>query len=283
MTVTPRVGWIGLGRIGAPMAERVLAAGAPLALWARRGEAARALVDRGAAWHDALEPLAAASDIVVTVVTGPHDVQSLHARLMPAARPGTLFVDLSTATPHTAEAAGALARRHGHAVLDAPVTGGVAGAQRGSLTAFVGGEPLSVERARSLLQAFCSRVVACGPSGSGYRTKLINQTLVAGVLMGLADGARQARAAGLDGAMLQEALGSGTAGGFLFDSYFARMLGLQGPVSFTLGLLLKDLRLAREQAATLAQPAPLLDAAVATVAAAVERHGADAGVQALAA
>jgi 3-hydroxyisobutyrate dehydrogenase-like beta-hydroxyacid dehydrogenase len=278
----PRIGWIGLGRIGTPMATRVVSAGWPLAVWARRREAASLLLDAGAKWADSPDDLARRSDIVVTVVGGPADVQALHAQLMPAARPGTLFIDLSTAAPATARAAAVLAEQHGLASIEAPVTGGVAGAQRGTLSCFAGGDAAALERARPLLQAFAQRIVPCGPAGNGYRTKLVNQTLVAGVLMGLADGARLARAAGMDAAALPAALAGGTADGFLMGSYLPRMMGADGPVSFTLGLLLKDLQLARSEAGALGVAAPLLDAALATVTRAVQQHGAEAGVQRLA-
>jgi len=288
--MTPsRVGWIGLGRIGAPMAERVAAAGWPMGLWVRRPQAASTvaspLLGRGAAgarWHDSPAELVRGSDIVCTIVTGPEDVMALHAELMPLARPGTLFIDLTTATPATARAAAQRAHAHGLQSLDAPVTGGVAGAVRGTLTCFVGGEAAALERARPLLGAFAQRLVACGGAGSGYRTKLINQTMVAGVMMGLADGARLARAAGLTAAELQPALASGTAGSFLLESYLPRMMGGEGPVTFTLALLLKDLRLARAEAQSLGLAAPLLDAAIAAADAALQRHGPEAGVQALA-
>ena len=278
----PRIGRIGLGRIGTPMATRVVAAGWPLAVWARRRETASLLLEAGAQWADSPDELARRSDIVVTVVGGPADVQALHAQLMPAARPDSLFIDLSTAAPTTAQAAAVLAEQHGLASMEAPVTGGVAGAQRGTLTSVAGGEPAAIERARPLLQAFAQRIVPCGPAGSGYRTKLVNQTLVAGVLMGLADGARLARAAGMDAAALPNALAGGTADGFLMGSYLPRMMAGGGPVSFTLGLLLKDLQLARSEAGALGIAAPLLDAALATVARAVQQHGAEAGVQRLA-
>jgi 3-hydroxyisobutyrate dehydrogenase-like beta-hydroxyacid dehydrogenase len=279
-----RIGWIGLGRIGAPMAERVRAAGWPLMLWARQpgSAAAAALVERGATRASTATELAQRCDIVCTIVTGPQDVSALQADLMPEARPGTLFIDLSTATPGTALAAARLAQAHGQQWLDAPVTGGVAGAVRGTLTCFVGGEAAVLERARSLLSCFAQRLVHGGGPGSGYRTKLINQTLVAGVLMGLADGARLARAAGIAAGELLPALGSGTAGSFLLESYLPRMMGGEGPVTFTLALLLKDLHLARGEAQALGVAAPLLDAAIAAVAAAQQRHGPEAGVQALA-
>jgi 3-hydroxyisobutyrate dehydrogenase-like beta-hydroxyacid dehydrogenase len=270
------------------MAARVLAGGHELRLWARRhdalapGGAAAALVERGASVAADAAELARDCDAVCTIVTGPADVQALHALLMPAARAGTLFIDMTTATPATALASLNLAQLNGHALLDAPVTGGVAGATRGTLTSFVGGDDETLERARPLLSSFSQRLIACGEAGSGYRTKLINQTLVAGVLMGVADGARLARAAGLDGAKLLPALGGGTAASFLLESYWPRMMSGEGAVTFTLALLLKDLQLAREQAQVLALPVPLLDAAIAAVRVAVERHGPDAGVQALA-
>lgn len=276
------VGWIGLGRIGEPMAGRVLAAGFALVLWARRKEAAEPLLERGASWAADAAAMLPRCDIVCTVVTGPDEVEALHAELMPLARPGTLFIDMSTAAPRNALAAAQLAEKFGLQVLDAPVTGGVAGAQRGTLSSFVGGTGQALERARPLFASFSQRVVHCGASGSGYRTKLLNQTLMCGSLLGLADGARMARAWGLPAAELQAALEGGTGSSFLLPNYLPRMMGSEGPVSFTLGLLLKDLKLAREEAQALDLPMPLLDAALATVSAAVARFGAEAGVQELA-
>lgn len=281
-TVT-RIGWIGLGHIGRPMAERVLAAGLPLTVWARRREAAVPLLERGAAWAEDPAALARDSDLVATIVGGPDDVEALHAALMPAARPGTLFLDMTTAAPRTAAACAALAARCGVAVLEAPVTGGVAGAQRGTLTSFVGGDADALERARPLLAAYSARIVHCGAAGSGYRVKLVNQTMIGGTLLGLAEGARLARAAGFTAEALQPALAGGTAAGFLFDAYLARMMSGGGPVSFSLGLLRKDLRLAREESLALGLQPLLLDAAIAALDGAVARHGAQAGVQMLAA
>jgi 3-hydroxyisobutyrate dehydrogenase-like beta-hydroxyacid dehydrogenase len=278
-----RVGWIGLGRIGAPMAERVRAAGWPICLWARRPDRAPAgWAAPTVQWVGEPLQLLEHCDTIVTVVSGPDDVQQLHTLLMPAARPGTVFIDLSTALPATAHHAAQLAASRGLVSIECPVTGGVAGAQRGSLTGFAGGDDRQLAAALPLLQSFCQRVVPCGPAGSGYRTKLVNQALVAGVLMGLADGTRLARAAGMPAEWLKSTLATGTGGSALFESYVERMMSGAGPVTFTLGLLLKDLRLARSECAALGLDAPLLDAALASVQRAADRHGADAGVQALA-
>jgi 3-hydroxyisobutyrate dehydrogenase-like beta-hydroxyacid dehydrogenase len=277
-----RVGWIGLGHIGQPMAQRVLAAGFELTLWARRREAAAALLDAGASWADDPLALVRQVDVLCTCVGGPPDVSALHQQLMPQAAPGTLFIDHSTAAPATAVASSALASSHGLQLLDSPVTGGVAGAQRGTLTTFVGGDAAALERARPLLSSFAQRIVPGGAAGGGYRLKLLNQTLMAGSLMGLADGARLARAAGLDAATVKDALGSGSGASALFDNYLPRLMAGSGAATFSLGLLLKDLRLALDEAHALAVPAPLLQAAIDAVAAACSRHGDQAGVQMLA-
>ena len=276
------VGWIGLGRIGLPMAQRVLGAGWPLHVWARRREAAAAVLAAGATWADTPEQLARSCNTLCTVVGGPDDVLTLHDRLIPQAQPGTVFIDCSTAAVHTAQASQQCAGVHGVHSVDAPVTGGVAGAEQGTLTCFVGGTENALQRATPLLQTFCKRIVHCGPAGSGYRTKLVNQTLVAGTLLGLADAAQLARASGLPAQVLLDTVASGTAASFLLPSYLPRMMSGSGPITFTLGLLRKDLRLALGEAQQLGLQPRLLQAACLAVDDACQRHGSEAGVQMLA-
>lgn len=265
------------------MARRLLAAGWPLRVWARRREAALAIVADGAVWVDQPEQLARECDRVVTILGGSADVVAVHERLLPRARKGAVFLDMTTAAPAVAATLGELAASVGAYVLDCPVTGGVGGAQQGTLTSFVGGGAEVLARCRPLLEAFSQRVVHCGPGGSGYRMKLVNQTMVAGALLGLAGGAALARADGFDRALLKEALTGGTASGFLFQSYLQRMLDGGGPVTFTLALLRKDLQLARADAIAGGLATPLLDCALEAVQAATLRFGGDAGVQCLAA
>jgi 3-hydroxyisobutyrate dehydrogenase-like beta-hydroxyacid dehydrogenase len=284
MTHTPScIGWIGLGRIGLPMARRLLGAGHALRVWSRRPEAAQALVVEGAVAVAGPEALARQCDVVCTIVGGPDDVLSLYRRMLPCARPGAIFLEMTTASPATAARMQAPAAQAGVCVLDCPVTGGVAGAQQGQLTHFAGGDADALARSRPLLQTLATRVVHCGASGSGYRMKLINQTIVAGVLLGLADGAALARAAGFGGGEIAAALGAGTASGRLFDAYIERMVDGAGATTFTLALLRKDLQLAREDALALRSSTRLVDFALDCVAQAVGRFGTDAGVQCLAA
>jgi 2-hydroxy-3-oxopropionate reductase len=229
------VGWIGLGHIGTPMAQRVRAAGFELLVWARRRDAAAPLVEAGAVWCDDVLELARRCDTVCTCVGGPDDVLDLHRRLMPAARPGTLFIDLSTASPATAVESARIASGVGVQVLDAPVTGGVAGATRGTLTTFVGGSAEALARARPLLQAFSARIAPCGPSGGGYRVKLINQLLMVGSLLAVADAAMLARAAGLDGAALKDALAGGSGSSALVRQLLAAHDGARRRRQFLAG------------------------------------------------
>jgi 3-hydroxyisobutyrate dehydrogenase-like beta-hydroxyacid dehydrogenase len=279
----PTIGWIGLGNIGLPMARRVAAAGFPLHVWARQPQVATSLVIGGAILADEPETLARRCDIIATIVGGPDDVRSLYQRMLAHARPGTLFVDMTTASADNAHECTTLAARMGAAFLDAPVTGGVAGAGRGSLTAFVGGNTDALDGARALLAAFCQRIVHCGTAGSGYRMKLVNQTIVAGVLLGLAEAATLARVSGFEAPAVAEALSTGTASGFLFDAYLPRMVEPGGAVTFTLGMLRKDLQLARVESAARKGKTRMLDFAISEVNAACARFGERAGVQFLAA
>ena len=278
----PTVGWIGLGNIGAPMAGRVLDAGYPLSVWARREDAARPLLDRGAAWCASPESLSQQSQVIVTIVGGPDDVLAVHGKLLPNARADTAILEMSTASPATALALQELAVPTQARVLDCPVTGGVAGARQGKLTSFVGGDAALLERCRPLLATLSQRIVHCGSPGAGYRMKLVNQTMIAGVLLGLAEGSALARSSGYGAALVKEALGEGTASGLLFHAYLERMIGAGGEVTFTLGMFRKDLRLAREELIDSTGSARLLDFALGAVDRACARFGERAGVQVLA-
>ena len=281
--MSPAIGWIGLGRIGAPMAERLLGAGHALRVWARRPDACAAAVAAGALAVDTPEELARQCDVVATIVGGTDDVALLLASMLPHARPGAIYLEMTTAAPSAARQAQELAARRGAAVLDCPVSGGVAGARQGTLVQFVGGERDALGRAAPLLGALASHVVHCGASGSGYRMKLVNQTMIAATLLGLADGVALARAGGLERELVAQALSRGTAAGPLFASYLPRMFDAAGDITFTLGLLRKDLRLAHDEASGCGAPTQLLEFMLAALDRACERHGEGAGVQRLAA
>lgn len=263
------------------MASRLLEAGYPMRVWARRREAAQPVIDEGAVWIDGPAALAHDCDVVVTVLGGPPDVLSIYRTMLPSARPGTVFLEMTTAAPGTALQLRALAGEK-IVVLDCPVTGGVSGAREGKLTHFVGGDAEALGRFKPILDILSQRIVHCGGRGSGYRMKLINQTIMAGALLGIAEGAALARASGVSGGELLESLGAGTASGPLFHAYVHRMVEASGPVTFTLALLRKDLLLARDEAVAHRSSTRLLDFVLVAIEEACSRFGEDAGVQSLA-
>ena len=278
-----RIGWIGLGSMGLPMAQRILAAGWPLTVWARRPQAAQTLRDAGAVWAPDPATLAQGSTLIVTMLRGSDDVRQVYQALLPSLHAGTRVVDMSTAAPAVAGPLAAALQARQVRWLDCPVTGGVAGARNGTLTLFAGADAAALQDYRALLELLGQRIVTCGGTGDGYRTKLINQVMMAGALLGVAEGAAMARAAGMGGAQLLEALRGGSASGWMFDAYAQRMVEGDRAVGFTLAMLRKDLQLALQAAGELGMPGVLvLRHALAVVDSACERHGPQAGVQSLA-
>jgi len=276
------VGWLGLGAMGMPMAQRLVDAGYRLMLWARRREAAQPLLEQGALWAPDLASLGRQCRQVFTMLRSTEDVLEVHSALAPHLGSGSDLIDLTTAGPVAADRLAPLMAQHGLHWLDSPVTGGVRGARQGQLTLFVGGEEPVLERLKPLLAPLAGQISHCGPAGSGYRMKLINQVMMAGALTGVAQGAAMARAAGLDAERVHTALSHGSASGWMFSAYVRKMIAADPQVGFTLGMLRKDLKLAREEALALGINAQLLDGLLERIEQACRQHGTQAGVQSLA-
>ncbi|WP_406323541.1 NAD(P)-dependent oxidoreductase [Streptomyces sp. NBC_01637] len=172
------VGFIGLGDQGLPMAEAIAGAGFPVHAWARRPEVWDDPRLSALTRQDSPEALAAAADILAVCVNTDATVLDLAASLLPAMRPGTVFVNHGTGTPANAVAMAELAARHGIAAVDAPVSGGRQGAEARTLTTLAGGEESAIELVRPVLQSFSSRVVHLGPAGTGQHAKLFNNALM---------------------------------------------------------------------------------------------------------
>jgi 3-hydroxyisobutyrate dehydrogenase len=207
-----RIGFVGLGIMGAPMAEHLLRAGHPLTVFNRtRGTGAAALLAGGAAWADSPAALAAQSDVVVTILGFPRDVEEVWLGangLLAGVRPGALLIDMTTSAPSLARRLAEAASARGASALDAPVSGGEAGARNATLSIMVGGAEDVFARALPLLQRFGRTVRRMGGAGAGQHAKLANQIIIASTVMGVAEGLCYARAAGLDGAAVLAALGA---------------------------------------------------------------------------
>lgn len=253
-----RVGFVGLGTMGGAMAANVARAGFEVHAWNRTAGRAAELGELGVRIKASPAAVAAVSDVVVTIVSDTADVEAClfgPNGVAEGAAAGSLVVDMSTISPSaTREFAARLATR-GIAMLDAPVSGGSEGAKKGTLTIFVGGDAADLERARPVLEAMGTTITLLGPIGSGQAVKAVNQVILAGTYLGVAEGIVLAIKAGLDVEQVVGALSGGAAQSWVLANRSGRMLDNDYPLGFKVALHRKDLgialQLARETGATL--------------------------------
>lgn len=241
MTQTIRTGFIGLGSQGGPMAERMLEAGYPLTVWARRPEALEPFLAKGASAAATPADLAAGADHVGLCVVDDAGVAQIVDQLIPAMKPGSLLAIHSTILPESCEALAERCAQHGVLFLDAPVSGGGPAAAAGKLTVMCGGTEQAFAKARPVFESFAGALVHLGPAGSGQRAKIVNNALMA-ANMGLAQAALGAgEALGIDRTALAELIKVSSGRSFGFEVY-AR---LPTPAAFAHGapLLMKDVKL----------------------------------------
>lgn len=258
MTTTPRshIALIGTGVMGASMARRLMAAGHALTVANRSPERARPLVDAGAALADSPAAAAAGADVVLTIVGMPEDVRAVYfgagdggPGILDAARPGALLVDMTTSRPSLAREIHAAAVARGLAALDAPVSGGDVGARDGTLSIMVGGDPAAFERARPVLEVLGRTILRQGAAGAGQHAKLANQVAIAGTMVGVMEALLYARRAGLDPTTVLASIGAGAAGSWTLSNLYPRAVAGDLAPGFAVKHFVKDLRIARDEAA----------------------------------
>src|SRR5262245_14730654 len=279
-----RVGVIGLGIMGAPMARNLLRAGHVVVVYGRRRERVEPLVAAGASSADSPAAVARAVETVITMLPDAPDVEEVLAGrdgILAGAAAGSLVIDMSTIAPAAARALAARAAAAGVAFLDAPVSGGEQGAIAGTLSIMVGGDEAAFGRIRPVLAALGSRITYMGGPGQGQMTKLVNQVIGATTLAAVAEGVLLAARAGLDPAAMVQALAGGAAASWMLAEQAPRMQRRDFAPGFMVRLQQKDLRLALAAAAEVGVPLPAT-ALVHQLFAAVEAHGGGAlGTQAL--
>jgi 3-hydroxyisobutyrate dehydrogenase len=234
-----RVGFVGLGTMGAAMAANLIRAGLPLLVWNRTAGRAGPLLELGAREATGPAELAAAVDIVVLCVPDTPDVESVlfgAGGVAEGASAGSLVIDCSTISPRATRDFARRLRERGIGFVDAPVSGGSEGAQQGTLTIFVGGTDEDVARAHM------------GPVGTGQVTKAVNQVILCGAYLGVAEGIVLAMKSGLDVRRAVDALGGGAAQSWVLANRSGRMIEDDYPLGFRLSLHLKDLGIALEAA-----------------------------------
>ncbi|MDY0012028.1 MAG: NAD(P)-dependent oxidoreductase [Rhodocyclaceae bacterium] len=255
-----RVGFIGLGAMGRPMAGHLLAAGHDLAVWARKPESAAPLAALGAAVCASPAELAARSEVVVTIVTASADVTGLAwgpAGLLAGFQPGGIHVDMSTIAPGVARELAADYAARGLGWVDAPVSGGEVGAREASLAIMAGAEIPVLERVRPLLMAMGQKLVHIGPPGAGQVAKACNQLIMVSAIQACAEAMHLAHAHGVDLAAVRAALLGGSAASRVLEVMGARMVGRDFAAGIEARLHHKDFGLALADAARLGAPLPV--------------------------
>lgn len=246
------VAFLGLGVMGGNMARRLIEAGHEVWVWNRTLSKVEAFVAAygGKAASTPAEVANAATVVCVCVGNDEHVRAVLEGPdgVFAGMRPGTLLIDHSTVSAALARAQAREALRLGCAALDAPVSGGQAGAEEGTLTVMVGGPDAQFQRAQPIFQAYSKRARLLGPAGSGQLAKMVNQICIAGVLQGLAEGLHFAETAGLDPAEVVDAIAHGAAQSWQMVNRHASMVERRFEFGFAVDWMRKDLALALEEA-----------------------------------
>jgi 3-hydroxyisobutyrate dehydrogenase len=246
-----RIGWIGTGVMGVSMCGHVLDAGYSVTVHNRTRERAEPLLERGAAWADTPAEVAAAADVVCSIVGYPSDVRAVilgDDGALSGAAPGSVLVDLTTSEPSLAVEVAEAAAAKGVTSIDAPVSGGDVGARNATLSIMVGGDEAAVERVRPLFEAIGKTIVRQGGPGAGQHTKMVNQTLIAGAMIGVCEALLYAYKAGLDLETVLRSVEPGAAGSWSLTNYAPRMLKGDFEPGFVVEHFIKDMGIALAEA-----------------------------------
>ena len=276
-----KVSFLGLGAIGTPMARHLAQGPYGLRVWNRTGARAAAFAAANGAAQAATPAEAAhGADIVITCFPISADVEGLldgPTGLLAGLAAGALLVDCTSGDPATSKRIAERLVKVKVGFLDAPVSGGVAGAEAGTLTVMVGGDAALLERARPVLECFGKRIVHCGPVGAGDAVKAVNNALLAQHLIGTAEGLLALKKAGVAPAVALDVINASSGRSNSSENLFpARVLNRAFPRTFRLALLDKDVGIAAGVAREQGVSAPLLDAASALYRAAHEALGEEA-------
>ena len=261
-----RLGFIGFGAMGKPMAEHLLRAGHELSVWSRRPASADFLLGQGATWCDSPAAVARASEVVCTNVTGSADVEALAGELAQGFSPGGIHLDFSTIAPDAARRIAAMYAGGGVDFVDAPVSGGSGGAQAATLSIMWGGklcEAVSpggtalATRLQPIFEVLGKTIVRVGEVGAGQVAKACNQMVMVAAIEACAEAARLAEAAGVDFAKVRSAMLGGSAGSRVLEVFGGRMAAREFAPGVEARLHHKDYALLMDEAVKIGVALPV--------------------------
>jgi len=259
MKKDPTIGFIGIGVMGQSMATNLQLAGYQVNVFTRTKEKAEQLVHNGATWKNSIAELAVASDIIITMVGYPNDVEAVYFKddgILENARAGTYVVDMTTSKPALAIEIATLAASKSIHALDAPVSGGDIGAKNGTLAIMVGGEQRSFDQLLPIFQVMGENIILQGDAGAGQHTKLANQITIATNMIGVCEAIVYAKKAGLHPERVLESITTGAAGSWSLSNLAPRMIKGDFAPGFYVKHFIKDMTIAIESAEELGFSTP---------------------------
>ena len=244
-----KIGFAGLGVMGGPMARHLVQAGHEVTGFNRSPDKARAWADAtGGRFAGTVAEASAGVELLILCVGNDDDVRQVVTEALPHLAAGAVIVDHTTTSARVGREMAALASEAGCAFIDAPVSGGQAGAENGQLSVMAGGDAAALARVEATLMAYSKAVKHMGPSGSGQLTKMVNQIAIAGVVQGLAEAVHFAEVAGLDTTAAYDAISRGAAQSWQMDNRWKTMAEGQFEFGFAVDWMRKDLGLVLDEA-----------------------------------
>ena len=278
------IGFIGTGVMGKSIVKNLQKAGYTLNIYTRTKEKAQSLIDQGANWKDSVSELAQSSDIIMTMVGYPKDVEEVYFGengIIKNAKRGAYLVDLTTSKPKLAEKIYNKALAHDLYALDAPVSGGDIGARNGTLAIMVGGDTSTYEKILPIFEVIGENIVLQGKAGAGQHTKMANQITIASNMIGVCETIVYAKKAGLDPSKVLESITTGAAGSWSLSNLAPRMIKGDFAPGFFVKHFIKDMQIAIEAAEEMGMKTPGLQLSLNLYKELAEKGEGDSGTQAL--
>ncbi len=266
MTIqTKKIGFIGTGVMGKSMAGHLIDAGYDLHIYTRTKSKAEELVEKGAIWEDSVTSVAQNTDIIITIIGTPEDVESVYfgeQGIIAHAKPHSYLIDMTTSKPSLAIEIFNKAKEKNIATLDAPVSGGDIGAKEARLAIMVGGEREAFDHVYPIFEIMGTNIILQGGAGAGQHTKLVNQIAIAPGMIGLSEALIYAEKAGLDPSTVLKSISTGAAGSWSMTNYGPRMIEGNFAPGFAIKHYIKDMNIALNSAEELNLSTPGLNLAL---------------------
>ena len=278
------IGFIGTGVMGKSMAHHLMKAGYALHVYTRTKEKANELIQEGAIWESTVAELTNASDVVITMIGTPADVEEVYFGkngIIENAKPGTYIIDMTTSKPSLAIEIYEKAKVKGIYALDAPVSGGDVGAKNAKLAIMVGGDEEAFEKMTSIFNIMGENIILQGEAGAGQHTKMVNQISIAPAMIGLCEALMYAEKAGLDPESVLGSISTGAAGSWSLSNYAPRMIKGDFAPGFAIKHYIKDMKIALESAQEMNLSTPGLSLALEMYEALAKRGWEESGIHAL--